>query len=369
VLLIQPDHIGDVLLATPAIANLRALLPQAELTALVGPWGAPALANNPHLDAVATCAFPGFARHEASPCPHPYALLWQTARHLSHQRYDAAVVLRPDFWWGAALTALARIPTRIGFDLAPGAMAYSHHAPVFPRSEHAARRSVRLAQLAGHVFGASAVRNEEIEPASHPLVFTLAPTDREWATAWLAGQGLDPALCPVVVHPGSGAAVKWWPARHWAAVITVLAQATGAPVVIGGTPDEAPAVARLRDLAGTTVQTLACTQHMTLGHYAALLERARLVLGVDSGPLHLATAVSTPTVRLYGPTDPAVFGPWGPPEWHKVVTSGLPCAPCGRLDYLPSELPAHPCLRLIMPEMVVQAAQEVLQRSESRLKT
>jgi ADP-heptose:LPS heptosyltransferase len=97
-----------------------------------------------------------------------------------------------------------------------------------------------------------------------------------------------------------------------------------------------------------------------IGMLAALFERARLVLGVDSGPLHLATAVGTPTVRLYGPTSAAIFGPWGPSSAHVALTSELACAPCGRLDYRPDELAAHPCVRLIAPAAVISAAQTVL---------
>jgi ADP-heptose:LPS heptosyltransferase len=114
------------------------------------------------------------------------------------------------------------------------------------------------------------------------------------------------------------------------------------------------------------VHVFPLVENMSLARYAALLARARLVLGVDSGPLHLAAAVGTPSVRLHGPSDPRVFGPWGAPELHRVVASDLPCAPCGRLDYAPAELARHPCLRLIAPESVLDAARLVLAAHAAR---
>jgi ADP-heptose:LPS heptosyltransferase len=102
----------------------------------------------------------------------------------------------------------------------------------------------------------------------------------------------------------------------------------------------------------------------TVGQLAALLGRALLVLGVDSGPLHLAVAQGTPTVAIFGPTDVRIFGPWGEARQHLVVASqsrcpGCPCIPCGRLDFSPGELAAHPCVRNV-PEQSVLAAIDAL---------
>ena len=85
----------------------------------------------------------------------------------------------------------------------------------------------------------------------------------------------------------------------------------------------------------------------------ALLARADLVVGGDTGPLHLAVATGTPTVHLFGPADPARFGPWGPPDRHRVVATDLPCAPCGRLDW--PDPADHPCVRTIALARVVAA--------------
>ena len=104
----------------------------------------------------------------------------------------------------------------------------------------------------------------------------------------------------------------------------------------------------------------------TVGQLAALLKRAQLVLGVDNGPLHLAVAQGTPTIHLFGPTDSHIFGPWGNPAQHIVIAStqrcaGCPMIPCGRLDFGPEELAAHPCVRLIEEQRVIETVTTILE--------
>jgi ADP-heptose:LPS heptosyltransferase len=118
-------------------------------------------------------------------------------------------------------------------------------------------------------------------------------------------------------------------------------------------------------------RALALVGETDVGTLAALLARADLALGVDNGPLHLATAQGAPTVRIYGPTDTRVFGPWGDPALHIVLQARQPCPgcpmiPCGRLDWPPEELPAHPCVRAVSTEEVLTAAERVLGQRELR---
>jgi heptosyltransferase-2/heptosyltransferase-3 len=99
----------------------------------------------------------------------------------------------------------------------------------------------------------------------------------------------------------------------------------------------------------------------TLGQLAALFEHCALVLGGDSGPLHLAAAVGTPTVRVYGPTSQAIFGPWGDPAAQVGIQARLPCEPCDNFGAPPCgaiETPA--CLRVVASDEVVAAALRAL---------
>jgi ADP-heptose:LPS heptosyltransferase len=118
----------------------------------------------------------------------------------------------------------------------------------------------------------------------------------------------------------------------------------------------------LEEIAAQIEPTPLLVTDATVGQLAALLKRAQLVLGVDNGPLHIATAQDTPTLRIFGPTDEHIFGPWGIPTRHHVLRStiacpGCPLIPCGRLDFTPEELPAHPCVKRITEQQVEQDIQ------------
>jgi heptosyltransferase-2/heptosyltransferase-3 len=126
----------------------------------------------------------------------------------------------------------------------------------------------------------------------------------------------------------------------------------GETVVVTGGPDEAPLARAVAAFVNRPILDL--TGRTGLGELAAVFARCRLVLGPDSGPLHLAVAVGVPTVHLFGPASQHRFGPWGPPGKHMVVSTALPCAPCGRLNW--PEPAEHPCVRTISPEAVLEAA-------------
>ncbi|HEU5370444.1 MAG TPA: glycosyltransferase family 9 protein, partial [Ktedonobacterales bacterium] len=146
VLLIRPDHLGDLLFTTPALAELRRTLPEAHITYLIGPWFREIAARNPHVDEIQTCVVPGF-RRERQGALEPYRLLWRLASELRGQRYDLAIVLRPDFWWGVWLCYLAGIPLRLGYAEALQTPFLTWALPV-RSGEHAVRQNLRLVQAA-----------------------------------------------------------------------------------------------------------------------------------------------------------------------------------------------------------------------------
>lgn len=358
ILLVRPDHLGDMLLATPTLDALKKQLPQAHITMMVGPWSSEIVARHPAIDRLITCPFPGFQRAPQKALA-PYFLLFTVARNVRRQHYDLAINLRPDFWWGAALLYLARIPRRVGYALAPGKPLLTHALP-FQSPEHATRSNLRLASSGLALLGAQPLP-EPFTPAAYPLRFEPRPEERAWVAERLRKEGIDMETPVVVIHPGSGAAVKLWRAEAWAYIANTLTKtlttATPARIILTGSRSEQ---SLLTEIAQGMATSPVMITDATVGQLAALLGRATLALGVDSGPLHLAVAQGTPTVAIFGPTDARIFGPWGEARQHLVVTSqlrcpGCPCIPCGRLDFSPDELAAHPCVRNI-PEQSVLAA-------------
>jgi len=364
ILLVRPDHLGDLLLTTPALQALREHAPGAQITLLVGPWSREIVARQPALDDLLTCPFPGFQRAPQGMLA-PYKLLFKTARELRRGRYDLALNLRPDFWWGAALLYLAGIPRRMGYALQPGRPFLTHALP-FSSPEHAAVSNLRLVSAGLVALGYEALA-EPFTPQSYPTRFAPTAEERAWVEERLRAEGIADDTPLIIIPPGSGGAVKLWRSEAWATcasvLITWLTTASPARILLTGSPGERSLVEEVaRGIpGGATLVTDA-----TVGQLAALLERATCVLTVDNGPGHLAVAQDAPSVHLFGPTDPRIFGPWGDPARHIVLASTqrcptCPAIPCGRLDWTPAELPAHPCVRVISEERVLEAAKSLLQ--------
>ena len=366
ILLIRPDHLGDLVLTTPVLDALKSRLPNAHITMMVGPWSSEIVARHPAIDKLITCAFPGFRRATQRSLA-PYILLFQTARQLRRQHYDIAINLRPDFWWGAALLYLAAIPRRVGYAIAPGTPFLNYH----PRYtlEHATASNLHLVTVALLVLGKPALNdpdymNDTYTPERYPLVFEPTAAEDAWMTQRLYENHIDTNASIIVIHAGTGAAVKLWRNEAWAECANRLVSACSRPtyVILTGSPSERAMLTEIAD--GMHTKPLIVTD-ATVGQLAALMQCATLVLGTDTGPLHLAVAQHTPTVHIFGPTDPRIFGPWGAAAQHIVVASThrcptCPAIPCGRLGIPEEELADHPCTRLVSEQEVERAALRLL---------
>jgi ADP-heptose:LPS heptosyltransferase len=349
-LVVKPDHMGDVLLASPALHVLRQLYPRASITLAVGPRGEQVAHRLPAVDSVVVVPFPGLDPATQAGVLERWSLLVRLARRWQG-RFDAAVLLRDDYYWGAMLLAAARIPARLGVATPLCSPFLSRAVPVVAR-EPAAAQHLRV------VAGLTEVSVGTLRWApARRLRFTPHPSSAAAATREAAGM---PATEPyLLLHPGSGAAVKLWTAEGWAAVLRALRTRLGLrTLVVAGEREQHLIPPIVREASGAAVG-LPLPPDLDL--LAALIRDARLALGVDSGPLHLAAAVDVPSVRLYGPTDPHVFGPWADPRRHRSVSSNLLCAPCHRLNWDTLAMPWHPCVRRIAPGAVVAAALAALQ--------
>ena len=355
VLLIRPDHLGDLLWLTPALRRLRRACPQAEVSVAAGPWGMPVLAGNLDIDRLIPIAFPGFTRRPKGGPAAPYTYLLRAARELRRWRFDAAVVLRDDHWWGALLAALAGIPRRFGYATPDVAPFLTDLLPPPPR-QHAALGNVDLLDALGAALGGDSPPADR-HPGALPLRFDPTPLDHRRADELLgplAATGPAPPL--IAIHPSAGAPVKLWDEGRLAAVADRLAAEFGARVVLTGGPGDGPLTGAVARQMGHAALDL--TGRTKLGELAAVFQRCALALGPDSGALHLAVAVGAPTVHLYGPADPVLFGPWGDPGCHRVVHAGLHCARCG--DLSASRPRGAACMLAIGVDDVLQAARPLL---------
>lgn len=352
ILIIRPDHLGDVLLTLPAIRALRRANPGAEIHALVGSWSADVLAPITEVDLVLTLDFPGFSRTSDSSLISPYVLAFQTAQNLRRIGYDRVYILRRDHWWGALVAFLGGIPHRYGYDLPDMGLFLTHSIAHQPA--HAVLENLRL------VSAEWTQDHGDTSTTSYPVAEDARLDIRDQ----LRDKGSDLRQPYFVIHVGSGAEVKNWQDKKWAKVADALADGLNGTAILTGSKGEQESAQRIAALMKHPAQVLAGQTDMR--QLAALLSEASLVLGPDSGPLHLAAAVGAPTVALFGPADPEEFCPWGDAETHRVVTSEIGCRPCRVLDWMGDDLSFHPCVREISVTQVIDAAWRAINAAASQ---
>src|SRR5215204_5057285 len=293
ILLIRPDHLGDVLLTLPAIAGLRRALPGAHL-AYALPAAVVAVARHcPQLDAAIPVEFPDVASSRFRSTPGPATRGQAETLH----GFDAALVVRPDDPWSGRRVADAGIPIRLGFDM-PRTRRYLTDVLAVPHEQHVSRDAF---QLADALLERLRVR-ARVERDAAPYFATTAAEEDEAADA-LRAVGADER--PVVLHPGSGWPLKNWPAPRWRRVAAELTRRLRTAPVAAGTAAEAALVESVT----RSTAAISLAGRLSLGALAALHRRARLVIGTDSGALHLAAAMGAPVVALFGPGDPVKFAP------------------------------------------------------------
>jgi heptosyltransferase-2/heptosyltransferase-3 len=349
ILVIRPDHLGDMLFLGPAMRWLRQRLPTAHIALAMGPWARPALpACRETYDELIEIPFPAFERRKRRGMLGRWRLFSPWAQKLGAGRYDAALICRPDHWWGAALTRFAGIPLRLGFDTLETTPWLTTALPM--RNEHAAASNLRLVASLTH-------DTLSLESNAHPLHFDLNARNLGYADALLYNIfGTHEPQPLAIIHPGSGAAIKLWDVAKWREIAMRLAQ-NGLRVLVTGGPNERNLTRDVASVAAGGVIDLGGETSFSL--LAGLMARAQIVLGPDSGPLHLAVAMGASTVHLYGPSNPTTFGPWGDSSRHRIIRSNWECAPCDKFDWPDPQ--RHNCVRDIDVEAVWEVTQQLLQ--------
>jgi lipopolysaccharide heptosyltransferase II len=346
-LVVRLDNLGDVLMATPAIAALRAGLPGAQITLLASPSGAAAVPFLDDVDAAIVFAAPwvkGDGALDDACLGHAEAEL---VERLRAARFDAAVILTTctQSALPAALTCrMAGIGLRLAHCRENPYGLLSDWAPERDEIADGMRHEVerQLALVASVGFAA----------ADRRLRFTVPAPARSAVAARLARAGVDASRPLVVVHPGASAESRRYPAARFGSAADAIARATDATIVLSGAAEERPLIDELR--AAMTVPAISLAGQLDLGELAALIEAADVLVANNSGPAHLAAALATPVVDLYALTNPQ-HTPWLVPA--RVLNHPVPCRNC-----LKSRCPEghHDCLRRVAPEDVAGAAIELL---------
>src|SRR5205807_4147745 len=303
ILIIKPSSLGDIVHALPTVAALRRRFPSARITWLVKREWAAVLEGNPPLDAVLALAL----------LPEDWRAGWRAVRA---GRFDTVLGLQ-GLLRSALLGWISGAPVRIGF--ANGREGspwfYTERVPVPSLSMHAVDRYLITAKYLGADPG-------EVEPSDFPLPHDAQAEAR--IEVLLAAAGVQAGATLVAINPSARWDTKRWPSESFATVGDRLQQDGAARVVlIGGRDERHVGKQVMRAMRTAPIDLMGQT---TLKELIAVLRRARLLITNDSGPMHLAAAVGTPVIALFGPTDPARTGPYG--VSHTVLRSGVPCRPC-----------------------------------------
>jgi heptosyltransferase-3 len=342
VLVTKLRHHGDVLLASPVFRVLANRMPDAEIDALVYSDTRDMLAGHPAISELHAIDRAWKRAGLATQARHEGRLL----RALQSRRYQLVVHLT-DHWRGAWLAQALRprwsvAPAR---DNAFWRWCFSHQYKL-PRATP--RHTVELNLDALRRLG---LYPEEEEKA---LVMNPGPEAEARVDGILAGAGLSPKGF-IQLHPTSRWLFKAWTDARNAELMRRLAR-DGHRLVLTAAPDarEKAIVGRILAEAGVPVTDL--SGMLTLRELAALSARARLFFGVDSAPMHIAAAMGTPVVALFGPSGEKEWGPWRVP--HRVVTSDHPCRPCGNDGCGGSKI--SECLTRLEVDRVHSAVNELL---------
>jgi lipopolysaccharide heptosyltransferase II len=343
VLLLRLERIGDLLMTLDAIREARQAWPTATIDLAVGRWNGPLAALIPDVSEVLIADVPWLARGDAD-ATWPTLLATAQAWHSRH--YDVVVNFEPDIR-SNLLAWLTRAPVRVGYDSGGGGAWLTNEAPYDP-STHVAENASRL------IARASGVTPRPATSASGARL-TVPASARDAARAWL-GQAAGPI---VGIHASGGRESKQWHLDRFAAVGRALAASRGATIVLTGSAADRTLVENVaHQMPGVPVRSAAGA--VDLVGLAALLAELDVLVTGDTGPMHLAAAVGTPVVALFGPSDPVRYGPRAAHE--RIIRIDLPCSPCGQVRLPPVRCRGHvpDCLDGIGVDLVVTRALELL---------
>jgi heptosyltransferase-2 len=379
ILVVQLDHLGDSVLTSPLIARLSESYPQAVLDVLASPSNHEVFEAHPAVSSVWIAKRTWFERH-----PGRWGMLrevWRLGRLIRGAGYDLGIDVRGDVLTVLVLT-LAGIPRRVGWAMGGGGFLLTDIAR-WVRGRHEVRSRLALLEPLGivtkeqprvlvHVndhdratvgnwlaeaWPKRAYRRLEVpvgagwgagssnrrEPRRPPSTVRAIPDDPD--ELHVGRFGRYPPL--LAVHIGAGTAAKRWPHRHWSTLIQRFLEDGWRVVVVGG-PEDPPAGLvlprheRLQDWTG----------RLSVAQAAALLERADLFVGADSGPAHLAASAGTLSVILFsGTNQPRQWRPWS--RYSLILRNRVPCQPCHQKI---CPLADHPCMTGLEPERVYRAA-------------
>jgi lipopolysaccharide heptosyltransferase II len=357
ILLLRLERIGDLLMSLGAIATVRQLAPDATIDLVVGSWNEHIARLLPGINQVEVLDAPWLSRGA-----HGSSELGLARRGLSwkRRRYDLSINFEGDIR-SHALPWLAGAARRVGFGMAGGGALLTDDVP-YDGNRHVAANSLALVERA---FGLDAgMLPDPFSPEGLQLGRLAVPDGARAAAeaclSQLSGGLLPPVL--IALQVPAGRAIKQWPPERFADATAAIAREAGAAVVLTGAVEDASLVDQAQArLAQHGIKTLRAQGVVDLVVLAGVLARCRLIVTGDTGPMHLAAAVGTPVVAVFGPSMPWRYGPLV--SARRIVRVDLACSPCNRIRLPPERCQGHvpDCLEQVTTASVIHAGRELVQ--------
>ena len=352
ILVLRLERIGDLLMSLDAIAGIRRLAPEARIDLVVGSWNVPLARLLPCVDSIEAMDVPWMARGSRG---SSWVEMVQQARSWRAKQYDLAINFEPDIR-SNLLLALSGASRTVGF-LSGGGGATLTDAIAPDPAAHIATNANTLVQRA---FASSIAPADSGRSHAGGGQRLQIPDPARRQAADLIGR-LTPGGVSVGIQPAAGRQIKEWDPVRFAEVGATLARSRGVKVVLIGSTSDRAALDAVRAAWPRDGQPFVELPPETdLVVLAAVLERLALFITGDTGPMHLAGAVGTPVLAIFGPSLPSRYAPLSPKS--RIVRIDIPCSPCNLLRRPPERCVGHvpDCLAGIDSARVVQTAIEML---------
>lgn len=300
ILIFRPDHLGDMLLTTPAIYALRQTFPDAHISVLAGSWATRILQGNPDINNIIPCNLPWLDRG-GSPSWQP---LPSIIRQIRTQKFDHIFNFRVAAK-AAVFSRLLGAKERWGFDVSKSSWAWHHKIP-FDENCHVVDNYMALMKAAG-------VNHSSVQFRIFPETVDLAPVDQLL-------KDLPPAI---VLGVTSGRPDKAWLPDRWGHLADHIAQ-KGFQILLNGGPSENAEIEAVQ--AHMKHKAINLVGKFSLLQFAGLLKKCRALITLDSFPMHLSAAVETPTIAIMGANSSHMWGPY-PGAYPRIVVEPPPEVP------------------------------------------
>jgi len=317
ILIIEEEPIGDVIMATPIFSSLRNKYPNSYIVVMVGSWAKNILLNNPYIDEIiiqdCPWAFSDLLIGKKGILNHIKYLFnnFKFVNQLKDMQFDLAIDLRGDFRNILLFMFLPRIKYTISFDRSGGAYLLSA-AVYFKKEEHEVDKNYRLLECLN------------IEEDERIIAIFPSDKDKKRIKNFLEQHSINENDFISIIHPGTRKKVKLWPPKKYAYIGDFMSKEYNAKLILTGSKEEI--ILNNKICYYMNEEPINASGKFNLLEVAALLSRANLLICPDTSIMHLAAAFNTPTVALFGPSDPNQTGPYQ--KNICIIDKNFPCRPC-----------------------------------------